>query len=375
MEKSYWPHLGYLQELKKAINFKAGPFSVNMNPIKVSVIVPVFNAENFLETCIGSILNQTLQEIEIILINDGSTDNSKNIIVDFCKKDSRIILIDNVNGGVSKARNAGLTIAKGDYIGFVDADDFIHEEMFETLYTLAISNSSDLVVCNAFTENQNESTKTRLKIKDEIIPINSSQTENLIDFLGFKYDYANWNKLYSTNIIRQHNLHFNEEMTIWEDLLFNLVYLNFIPFLVTTERCLYHYRVHSTSIKNRARMEIATQYNLLYENYIRFCNKYKLLKAAEDFKKERSATCINNLVYFIEPPFSNKSLWNQSMRFRDELISLNPEIYLYGNTGLNSIIYRNRILRTIWLNIFPFTHLGSRYFKKSFRKLFTSSKG
>ena len=122
---------------------------------KVSVIVPVYNAEKFISRCITSILEQTIKEIEIIVVNDGSTDQSAEIINSFESLDHRIIHISQPNQGVSTARNAGLRCASGEFIGFVDADDWIEPNMFETLYALSIQHSADLVICNAFSINKN----------------------------------------------------------------------------------------------------------------------------------------------------------------------------------------------------------------------------
>ena len=106
-----------------------------MNPI-ISIIVPVYNVEEYLQRCIDSILNQRFKDFELILINDGSTDNSLKICKEYSLSDSRVKVINKENGGLSSARNAGINIAKGKYIGFVDSDDWINEEMYQTLYNL-----------------------------------------------------------------------------------------------------------------------------------------------------------------------------------------------------------------------------------------------
>ena len=106
---------------------------------EISIIVPVYNAENYLDNCIKSILNQTFEDFELILVNDGSTDKSSHICNYYKKIDSRIKLINKKNGGVSSARNKGLEVAIGKYIGFVDSDDYIHPKMYETLYNYIIA--------------------------------------------------------------------------------------------------------------------------------------------------------------------------------------------------------------------------------------------
>ena len=114
---------------------------------KISVIVPVYNVEKYLRKCIESILNQTFREFELILVDDGSTDSSGKICDEYALKDSRIKVIHKENGGASSARNAGLDVAKGEYIGFVDSDDWIEMDMYGELYRLIKENNTDISVC------------------------------------------------------------------------------------------------------------------------------------------------------------------------------------------------------------------------------------
>ena len=118
--------------------------------ILISVIVPVYNADKYLVRCVDSILNQTYSNLEIILVDDGAKDNSGAMCDDFARKDARIRVIHKENGGLSSARNAGIDIAKGEYFGFVDSDDWIEPEMYETMLTLARKNDAELVVAGRY---------------------------------------------------------------------------------------------------------------------------------------------------------------------------------------------------------------------------------
>ena len=118
-----------------------------MNNVLLSIIVPVYNAAPYLPACIESILNQTYKDIELILIDDGSKDNSGEICDDYALRDNRIKVVHKKNGGVSSARNAGLELATGEYVGWVDADDYIEPDMFEYLYKLAINYKADIAEC------------------------------------------------------------------------------------------------------------------------------------------------------------------------------------------------------------------------------------
>lgn len=121
----------------------------NMNK-KITIIVPVYNVENYLRRCVDSILNQTYKNLQIILVNDGSTDNSLQICEELKALDERIIVINKQNGGLSSARNAGLDVCDGDYISFIDSDDYIESDMIETLYLANENNGTKIACCGRF---------------------------------------------------------------------------------------------------------------------------------------------------------------------------------------------------------------------------------
>ncbi len=131
----------------------------------ISVIIPAYNAEKYLPKCFECLENQTYTNLEIIIVNDGSTDNTRNLCEEFAQKDSRVIVINKENGGVSSARNAGLDIAKGEYIGFIDADDLIENKYFEILIRNATNNNADISCC-AIQEIANDYNGCKTKIYD-----------------------------------------------------------------------------------------------------------------------------------------------------------------------------------------------------------------
>ena len=198
---------------------------------KISVIVPIYNVEKYLNRCLDSIINQTYKNLEIILVDDGSPDNCGKICDEYAKKDNRIKVIHKENGGLSSARNAGLDIATGDYIGFVDSDDWIELDMYEYLLNICVKYNSDISRCG-FVYNDEDC------YKDENIRI--VEYENaLIDFInGHIEEGIVCNKLYKKNIFK--NLRFKENI-IFEDVLMNY-YVFKLGVKIVVSRCSkYHY--------------------------------------------------------------------------------------------------------------------------------------
>jgi|tagenome__1003787_1003787.scaffolds.fasta_scaffold20982225_1 glycosyltransferase involved in cell wall biosynthesis len=212
----------------------------------VSIIVPVYNNEKYLQQCIDSLINQTLRDIEIILVNDGSNDNSLLICHEFQKIDTRIKVIDKPNGGVSSARNAGLKIASGEYVGFVDSDDWIEPDMYEKMYSAAEKHEADAVVVS-FKINMDR--KEHLK-KVRLLE-GSHSASTLLDLhiedgsLKGMLMPSNCNTIYRSEIINRNNLFFDEELKINEDGIFNLKFLMKARTVYSLPNdYVYHYRIY-----------------------------------------------------------------------------------------------------------------------------------
>ena len=255
------------------------------NDPKVSIIIPVYNAEKYIEKCIFYIIDQTLKDIEILIVNDGSTDNSKQILSDICITDERITLINQPNLGISEARNAALKQAKGNYIGFVDADDWVEPDMFETMFLRALKVNADIVICNANNFINNRIDSLRLNITELDINISKAKNNIIADFVNFKYDYSNWNKIYRNSIIKENTIAFNSKIRICEDLLFNLEFVSFAEHLIAIERPLYNYAIHSESIMatlGSKNFEEQTKLIIEFEN---FCTNYNFSSELKSFKK------------------------------------------------------------------------------------------
>lgn len=202
----------------------------------ISVIVPAYNIAEFLPRCLDSILNQTYSNLEVIVISDGSTDETNDIIKEYAEKDSRIVPIFKVNSGVSDTRNKGLEIAKGDYIGFVDGDDYIEPNMYEILLNNAIENDADISHCGyqmVFPTRVDYYYNTGKKVTQD----NKEGIRDII--VGDYVEPGIWNKLYRKSIIE--NVFMPVDIKINEDVLFNFYAFTKSQKSVYEDLPLYHY--------------------------------------------------------------------------------------------------------------------------------------
>lgn len=200
----------------------------------VSIIIPVYNSEKYLSKCLNSVIYQTYSNLEIIVINDGSTDNSESIVKEYLNNDDRIKYFENVNHGVSYTRNYGLSVATGKYITFLDSDDTIEENFIEKMLFCYKNNDVQLVVCDY----------TNRKKKSK----NMTKSETLISMMNGKeiMGYC-WNKMYLNEIIKKHEIKFNENIYVCEDFLFNVKYFSYIRNSFYLTEHLYNYVIHSDS--------------------------------------------------------------------------------------------------------------------------------
>ena len=203
----------------------------------ISIIIPIYKLEKYLDRCIESIVNQTYRNLEIILVDDGSPDRCPSICDEWAEKDSRIKVIHKENGGVSSARNAGLDIAKGDYIGFVDGDDYIRADMYKTLFDEVSKNNCDIVVCSYQMNNEDVGNDgfSRIRKFDAMI---------LIATGDYKYGVL-WNKLYKRSVIKDIKM---PPLECCEDLIFNYYVFKNAENISETGLRLYHYEQNESSV-------------------------------------------------------------------------------------------------------------------------------
>ncbi len=235
---------------------------------KVSVIVPVFNVENYLKRCLDSLVNQTLNDLEIIIVNDGSTDGSSMICEEYDKKFSNIKYISQKNKGLSGARNTGISIASGEYLGFVDSDDFVKKDMFEFLYNNAKKYNVDISCCGHETYYDDGSIKLNTK---KGIKKFYSKSEALDYFLLQEYfDIVTWNKIYKKELFE--NIEFPVGK-IYEDMqtIYKLIDVSNGLYLDSTPK--YYYYKRKNSISNSKFNNETLKIIDYVDDYVSLCEK------------------------------------------------------------------------------------------------------
>ena len=284
----------------------------------ISIIVPVYNTDKYLKKCLNSIINQTYKNLEIILIDDGSTDDSGNICDNYAKKDNRIIVKHTKNNGVSTARNIALDIAKGDYITFVDSDDYIDKNMYELMINKMVASQSDICIC-AFCKEDNNGNPIK-PIKND--PKEGHYIFDRIDFPNEIHFNSNimgytWNKVYNNRLIKKNKIRFNRDFKMTEDSLFNMeifdsnkkfkccyINSNFYHYVIYQHDNITNYNMSNMSFFKVIKLEIDIlkqnnlDYHFLMESFVTnftkvkfYINKYKIIK--------------NDDYYIIEEKFKN----------------------------------------------------------------------
>lgn len=210
----------------------------------ISVIIPVYNVEAYLPQCLDSIINQTYRNLEIILVNDGSTDSSPQICEEYGAKDSRITLIHKTNGGLSEARNGGLKVATGAYVSFVDSDDLIALDFYDKMLNQLISHNVDIVECN-YIKFDKESDVKNIASSDTAIPESYTVDSALISLMNEQLKQVVWNKLYKAELIDQIEFPVNK---INEDEYWTYRVFGKAQKIVKIPDVLYYYRQQTESI-------------------------------------------------------------------------------------------------------------------------------
>lgn len=329
--------------------------SEQMKAPRISVIVPIYNAERYLRGTLNSLKNQTFNDFEVILIDDGSTDSSGRIADEFAKEDSRFSVYHIKNGGVSRARNFGLSYSKGEWIYCLDSDDIMESNMLEAL--ILESFDTDMVVSSVVIEyidrgkksellNKNYRIVSREGVADYLFSMNGEEKDLLLNYL--------WNRLMKREIISNANIQFDTNVSLGEDFLFISEYLKQCEKIVLLSAPLYHYCV-------RGSLSLAkTFYKFEYERRLLMRKALKeLLQSFSIYEKAYDTFCINEgrySIYGMEKinlPSCNlktKEKYSYLSCFLTKQNCKYMTLYLRKAKGKNALIWRALIkLKNPWL--------------------------
>lgn len=219
----------------------------------ITVVVPVYNSARYLDRCIQSIIKQTYKNIEVILINDGSIDESLKICLKYEKKDNRIKVINKENSGVSCTRNIGIEASRGDYIVFVDSDDFLKYDMIEKLVGVQLMSKNNITFCGFNTiDYMGNSKKVNIE-KSLSIEIEEFFKKYIHVFFENILILPLWNKIFELSVIKNNNIKFKEDFSMFEDTIFILEYLNNVKGISYINETLYNYCANQQSITSKYR--------------------------------------------------------------------------------------------------------------------------
>jgi glycosyltransferase involved in cell wall biosynthesis len=240
---------------------------MNGSNIKVSVIMPVYNAFDYLRPAMDSVLDQTLTELEVICIDDGSTDHSLDILKEYQERDARVRIVTENNAGPSTARNKGIVRARGEYIMFLDADDFFEPDLLSSLYELARERSLDIAICNYDIYNEKHAifTPSKPEIHADVLAggrvISKSEEPDYI--LQCSTGYI-WNKLFRTEFIKTKELMFAPELFVFEDTYYTSATFSVAERIASIDKVLVHHRIYSEQSRPKLFKKYYTQVPIVH---------------------------------------------------------------------------------------------------------------
>lgn len=322
---------------------------------KISIVVPVYNVENYLVRCLNSLLNQTLKDIDIICVNDGSTDGSVEILKEFANKDSRIKIINKENGGLSSARNEGMKYVTTDYVGFVDSDDWVEPDTYELALAAMEKNNVDIVCWGAKIVVENiEEDNIGVVLAKDYHNIKNVGYKEINDSILCRTTVTVWNKLFKTKIIKDNNLTFPNGL-IYEDNEFFLKYAIYCQSAYYIDKYLYNYLQRSNSIIGNMctkKSNKALDYIKIYENIYKYYERLNLL----DKHKDLISNKFNSIMWNAYSHCQDKKLVKKKLRelakSLDNDILQNENIHLIkknkfhkiNNLNASKIDFGNRFL-------------------------------
>lgn len=289
--------------------------------VKVSVIVPVYNVEKYLSVCLDSLINQTLKDIEIICINDGSKDNSLMILEEYAQRDNRLKVISQANQGLSCTRNTGLSLARGEFVAFCDSDDWVDGDFYEKLYNAAVLNKCDIAACGCI-RHYRKTQVAKLSYKESQVYTEISNKLDALDIPDFNYV---WNKIYKRIPLLNSNILFPNGR-YYEDIYWSIRVVDALSGVVTVPDVNYHY------------LEVPTSITKQKQSYKHKSDAIWALAKLYDYYKEKN-------IPLLKPLGQGKKKW----------------IKLFGIKFISVEYYYPNLIKTYLFGFVPFVSIESKY--------------
>lgn len=314
-----------------------------MNNIKVSMIMPVYNSQTYLKDTLDSILNQSLEEFELIAIDDGSTDNSLKILKEYENKYNKIKVVHQINSGVSETRNRGIELAKGEYIGFVDADDLLEKDFIKILYNSAKEYNADISMTgySTFYDNPNMQSKVFTAYKFD----NNDKKRIFEEMLSIGLGVNIWTKLYKKAILHKYNIKFEKNMSYDEDMFFSWKCALASNNIVFDNNTRYFYRLSINSATMKYHPNLYEKYCIEFQNIKKFAKDNNLFY--EELNNQININFAKKLNVIITMIIRSKTSIKQ--KYSDVKTVLQDECIKKGLLFLdNSKFYKNLKLNKIF---------------------------
>lgn len=318
--------------------------------MKISVIVPIYNVESYLEQCLQSIVAQTYTDLEIILVNDGSTDQSVKICENFVQRDSRVKVIHQINGGVSSARNTGIKAATGEYITFVDSDDWLEKEMYQNMISAnKMHNNAEVIMCDYINEKEEEKEKITANIrggfyKKQDIVKELYPTLLVTENLGRLPIVSVWNCLFKKELFLNDAVTFDVNLRYAEDYLFMAtIMIHANSFYYLKNHYDYHYRQYEISRSKKYQAAWWGNFLLLNDklNDLLSGNKDFDFSIQIKFQLIHSALFLSNAIFQASDLFNKKKLILLKQLFNDKALQKSFSNLDFKNKpfGLKIVLY------------------------------------
>ncbi len=275
----------------------------------VTIIVPVYNAEKYIERCIKSVLSQSCSSFELIIVNDGSTDSTDKICKNICSPHANCYILEQPNMGVSAARNYGISRATGKWIAFLDSDDFLEPDFVETLEKYSSTDNADFMLFN-YSVIGRDIMHNNIRSWGGVYQDNHLLIDGVINSNSNIFSKTSlrspWAKAYRTKIIHENNLHFEKDVTIGEDMLFNLAYYFLIRNFIYVDRVVYNYQYSDDSFSRRFNSNLIETDIAFHKNMNQILDKYRLVKQYENqtgkFIVNGYLSCLKRCIFNPENP-------------------------------------------------------------------------